>query len=56
MTQKERFSMRTSQKSIMEVCRILICSLEARAASRSVLQGADALLRMTAGTWIVNAK
>ena len=37
--------MRTSQKSITEVCRILICSLEAHAASRSVLRGADALLR-----------
>lgn len=37
--------MMTSQKSIMEVCRILICSLEARAANRSVSQGADALLR-----------
>ncbi len=38
--------MRTSQKSITEVCRILICSLEARAAKVSVSQGADSLLRM----------
>ena len=37
--------MRTSQKSITEVCRILICSLEARAVNRSVSQGADVLLR-----------
>ena len=42
--------MRTSQKSITEVCRILICSLEARAANRSVLRGADALLRMIGET------
>ena len=37
--------MRTSQKSITEVCRILICSLADHAANRSVSQGADALLR-----------
>ncbi len=45
MTQKARCSMRTSQKSITQVCRILICSLEARAASRSASQGAGELLR-----------
>lgn len=33
--------MRTSQKSITEICRILICSLEARAANRSVSRGAE---------------
>lgn len=32
-------------KSITEICRILICSLEARAANRSVSRGADSLLR-----------
>ena len=37
--------MRTSQKSITEVCRILICSLADHAANRSVSQGADSLLR-----------
>ena len=37
--------MRTSQKSITEVCRTLICSLEARAAKVSVLRAKDSLLR-----------
>lgn len=45
MTQRGKFFMRTSQKSITEICRILICSLEARAANRSVSRGADSLLR-----------
>ena len=42
--------MRTSRKSITEVCRILICSLADHAASRSVWRGADSLLRMTEET------
>lgn len=42
---KGEIFMRTSQKSITEICRILICSLEARAANRSVSRGADSLLR-----------
>ena len=43
--QEEKNSMRTSQKLITEVCRILICSLEARAAKVSASRGEDSLLR-----------
>lgn len=42
--------MRTSQKSITEVCRILICSLADHAANHLVSQGADSLLRTTEET------
>ena len=50
MTQGGEFFMRTSQKSITEVCRILICSSADRAASPSASRGAEKLLRMTEET------
>ena len=40
------FSMRTSQKSITEACRILICSLEARHAKAGHVQDSEKALRM----------
>lgn len=49
-TQEEKSFMRTSQKSITEVCRILICSLADHAANHLVSQGADSLLRTTEET------
>ena len=49
-TQEAKQFMRISQKSITEVCQILICSLADHAVSRSALRGKEALLRTTEET------
>ena len=46
--------MRISQKSITEVCQILICSLADHAVSRSALRGKEVLLRTTEETCFFN--
>lgn len=50
MIREAKHFMRTSQKSITEVCRILICSLADHAVSLSALQETDVLLRTTEET------